>query len=73
MLLSYVDLSNPAGGRRQVEATVTTQHAASSYGRPVVVLATGEVVDALSWAALDYRVERATAAERAALRRALGG
>jgi len=70
MKLSYVDLLGDHE-RHEVDATVTTDHPASSYGIPVVVLADGEALDALSWQTLLYRVERATPEELEDLRLAL--
>jgi len=66
MKLSYVDLLGDRE-RHEVDATVTTDHPASSYGMPVVVLANGEAIGALSWQILFYRVERATPEELADL------
>jgi len=70
MKLSYVDLLGDRE-RHEVDATVTADHPASSYGIPVVVLADGEALDALSWQTLLYRVERATPEELEDLRLAL--
>lgn len=70
MKLSYVDLLGDRE-RHEVDATVTTDHPASSYGIPVVVLADGEALDVQSWLILLYRVERATPEEFADLRLAL--
>ena len=70
MKLSYVDLLGDRE-RHEVTATVTTDHPASSYGIPVVVLADGEALDVQSWLILLYLVERATPEELEALRLAL--
>lgn len=70
MLLSYVDLLGDRE-RRTIEATVTTDHPASSYGIPVVVLPDGESLDVASWMLLNYQVEQATPEDVDALRRAL--
>lgn len=69
MRLSYRDAAS--GGRRTVEATVTTAHALSSYGRPVVVLDDGGMVDHLSWSLSGFAIEEATDAERALVQRAV--
>lgn len=69
MKLSYVDLLGDQ--RREIAAEVTTDHAASSYGIPVVVLPDGESLDVASWILLAYRVEEATPQELATLKRAL--
>lgn len=62
MKLSYRDITGD-GQRHTVQATVTTDHAASSYGQPVVVLPDGDTLDASSWALCDYRIEEITAEE----------
>ena len=69
MILSYLDLLNR--DRCNIEAAITTDHPASSYGIPVVVLPDGESLDVASWILLAYQVEQATPAEFVALRRAL--
>lgn len=74
MTLSY--LINPFGGaaaRRKVRARLTTEHSASSYGQPVIILPDGAALDLMSWALCGYRVERATATERAALAHIFAG
>ena len=69
MLLSYsnhlFEENNPK--RVKVKADITTEHSASSYGQPVVVLPDGGAIDLMSWIALDYRVERASKREKRAL------
>lgn len=70
MILSYVDVIGDHQ-RHEIDATVTTDHAASSYGIPVVVLPDGESLDVQSWMLLDYRVVDATPEEFDELRRAL--
>jgi hypothetical protein len=68
MTLSYsIDPFGAATKRRTVKATITTEHSASSYGQPVIVLPDGGALDLMSWVGCGYRVERATAKERAAL------
>ena len=62
MTLSYQNLM--ATTRTRVRATITTEHPASSYGQPVIVLADGGALDYNSAILLGYRVESATAAER---------
>jgi hypothetical protein len=61
MTLSYQDLVTT--GRTRVRATITTEHSASSYGQPVIVLADGNSLDYPSAILLGYRVERATVEE----------
>ena len=71
MILSYGDLQN-IGERHNVTATVTTEHPASSYGLPVIVLADGEALDPASWILLGYQVEYiGDPSELAALHQAL--
>lgn len=63
MKLSYVDLLGD-GQRHQVTATVTTDHPASSYGQPVIVLdADREVLDLNSWILLNYTILEASEQE----------
>lgn len=70
MILSYRDLFT--GERQQINAQVTTDHPASSYGIPVIVLEDGESLDPTSWLLLAYQVEYiGDPAELDALRSAL--
>ena len=68
MRLSYKDLFDQEAGRTQVEAEITTQHPASSYGQPVIVLEDGGALDLMSWVCMDYHVESATPKEQGMLR-----
>lgn len=70
MKISYVDILGDRC-RHTVTAEVTTDHPASSYGIPVVVLSDGEALSIQSWILLNYQVEEATPEEFEALRRAL--
>jgi len=68
MELSYVDvLSN--GERKTVTASVTTDQPASSAGKPVIVLPTGEALDLTSWLLLNYQIVTATPDEMDLLKR----
>lgn len=67
MILSYHDLGEKR--RHQVKATVGTDHPASSYGQPLVVLEGGWPLDLITWLVLEYRVVRATKQEKALLNR----
>ncbi len=58
-------------GRHELDATVTTEHGASSYGIPVVVLPDGEALSIASWMLLDYQIVEATREELQMLVRAL--
>jgi hypothetical protein len=62
MTLSYQDLM--ATKRTRIKATITTEHSASSYGQPVIVLPDGGALDHQSAILLNYRIESATKAER---------
>ena len=62
MTLSYQDLM--ATKRTRVKAEITTDHAASHYGQPVIVLPDGNPLDYQSAILLGYRVERATKTEQ---------
>lgn len=62
MIVSYADFD---GTPHRVKARITTDHSASSYGQPVIVLADGGgALDFISWVVGRYRVIRATAKER---------
>lgn len=61
MRLSYRDFNS--GERVEVEAQVTTDHPASSYGQPVIVLPEGDAADINSWLLLGCRIEAASAEE----------
>jgi len=67
MILSYHNLGEEK--RHRVKAKVTTEHSASSYGQPVIVLEDGDALDLFSWTALGYRVVKAEKREMAALQR----
>ena len=56
MLLSFQDLFDTEAGRKEIEAEITTEHSASSYGLPVVLLEDGGVLSAQSWVMLDYKI-----------------
>ena len=66
MILSYHNLGEK--DRHRMKAKITTEHSASSYGQPVIVLEEGEALDLFSWAALGYRVIRASAKEKTMLK-----
>lgn len=55
MILQYTDIF--AGGKsRKIKGELTTEHCASSYGLPVIVLPDGGVISAESWVMLGYQV-----------------
>jgi hypothetical protein len=64
MILSYTDHE---GKTYQVKVRITTNHAASSYNQPVIVLPDGGALDLTSWVGLGYHVEKATPKERQGL------
>lgn len=66
MKLSYVDLLGD-GERHTLSARITTDHPASSYGQPVIVMEDGGALDLASWVMLGYQVVEATPEERAQL------
>lgn len=63
MILAYTDILGD-GKTHRIKATITTDHSASSYGQPVIVLPDGGALDLSSWVMLNYRVVRATKAEQ---------
>lgn len=67
MILSYKDIFNPDAKRTRIKAEITTEHPASSYGQPVIVLPDGGALDLMSWVAMNYQVEKATKKEREGL------
>ena len=63
MILSYDDLMGDGKRQYRIRATITTDHPASSYGQPVIVLADGNGLSWESMMLLQYRVVKATARE----------
>lgn len=70
MKLSYIDLFGD-GKRHKIKAEITTEHPASSYGIPVIVLPDGGIVDLQSWISLNYSVEQISKKEEPLLKRVL--
>lgn len=62
MKLSYLGLMDTK--RSTIKATITTDHPASSYGMPVIVLEDGGALDYTSAILLDYRVEHIAEKEK---------
>lgn len=55
MILQYTDIFE--GGKTvKIKGELTTEHSASSYGLPVILLPDGGVLSAESWVMLGYRV-----------------
>lgn len=61
MILQFKDLEGKVG---KVKANITTEHSASSYGQPVVVLEDGNAIDAFSWIILKYKIIKANEEEQ---------
>ena len=55
MILQYTDIFD-GGETTKIKAEITTEHSASSYGLPVVLLPDGDVLSAESWVLLGYRI-----------------
>lgn len=71
MKLSYIDVMGDKQ-RHIIDATVTTDHPASSYGQPVIVLdSDGDALNITSWILLNYQIEEATPEEYELLKRVL--
>lgn len=68
MILEYIDIFE-GDERHQVEAELTTEHSASSYGQPVIVLDDGGALDWVSWISLGYRLVNGTEEEKEFLRK----
>ena len=68
MTLEYTDIFED-GKVHKVKAKITSEHSASSYGQPVIVLEDGGALDLTSWVGLGYCVVEATEEEREALRK----
>jgi len=69
MTLSYRDAFDEDVKRKRIKATITTEHPASIYGEPVIVLDDGRSLSRVSWAAMDYQVEKMTVMEKEALQK----
>jgi hypothetical protein len=64
MILKYSDSFCKGDIQKRVKAEITTDHSASSYGMPVIVLEDGNALDLVSWVLLNYRVVRASKREK---------
>ena len=62
MIVSYKNFGESR--RHRIKAKITTDHSASSYGQPVIVLEDGGALDLMSWVGLGYRVVRASKKEK---------
>ncbi len=61
MLLQYTDIFTGTIKKNTVE--ITTDHSASHYGIPVLVMPNGQALNADSWVLLNYQIVKATEAE----------
>jgi len=68
MILQYTDIFE-GGKTKKVKAEITTDHPASHYRLPVVVLPDGNALDAQSWVLLGYRIIKLTKQEAPAMER----
>lgn len=68
MILEYVDIFED-NKRYQVKAELTTNHSASSYGQPVIVLEDGGAIGLVSWVSLGYRLVKGTKREKELLQK----
>jgi hypothetical protein len=68
MILKYTHILGD-GKPHKIKAEITTDHPASSYGMPVVVLPDGHALDATSWVLLNYQIERLTEKEKPMMER----
>jgi len=71
MILRYTDIFE-SGKAHRVKAEITTEHSASSYGMPVVVLEDGNLIDATSWTMLNYQIISITKKEAPMMEKWLG-
>lgn len=62
MILQYIDIFAD-GEPKKIKAEITTDHSASSYGIPVIVMPDGGILNADSWILLSYQVISATKKE----------
>lgn len=67
MIFSYHNLGEEK--RHRIKGRITTNHSASSYGQPVIVLEDGGPLDLMSWVGLGYRVMRCSPWEREQLKK----
>lgn len=72
MKISYYDLLGDQQ-RHTMDAELTTDHPASSYGQPVLLIGDGDPLDYTSWMLLDYRVEEIAEDEVEPMRAWLSG
>jgi hypothetical protein len=66
MKLSYYVLGDQK--RHTINATITRDHPASSYGQPVIILDDDNLLDMTSWVLLNYQIVKATPEEFAMIK-----
>lgn len=71
MILQYTDIFG-TGKPVKIKGEITSDHCASSYGLPVVLLPDGGVLSAESWVMLGYKIISLRKAEEAMMGRWLG-
>ncbi len=69
MILAYTDGD---GLQHKIKTSITTNHPVSSYGWPVIVLASGNVLDIHSWCLLRYRIIKISKKEQILMEKWLG-
>lgn len=62
MILQYTDIFDD-GKAVKIKGELTTEHCASSYGLPVILLPDGGVLSAESWTMLGYKIVSLTKKE----------
>jgi hypothetical protein len=68
MILQYTDIFE--GGKvKKIKGELTTEHSASSYGLPVILLPDGGVLSAESWVMLGYKIVSLTKKEEPMMER----
>lgn len=66
MILQYTDIFE-GGKKHKIKAEITTDHSASHYGIPVIVLRDGGALDLQSWVLLSYQIIKASKKEQVLL------
>lgn len=63
MILSHIDFFDKRNMQHRVKATIVSNHPASRYGQPVILLENGRMLDSSSWFSHRYRVLKANKKE----------
>ena len=64
MHLSYRDILTDGQPIRRIRADITTDHPASHYNQPVIVLDDGNALDYQSWILLGYSIDKINKSEQ---------